>query len=186
MGIKTTSLPLIGIFSDEIMLNNKNGERIVSRNDSALKKKQEEFEKREAENSRKIQEVLQKPDIEKGETIATFVDDYGPSLMEEPDEDEIVPYLLEPDESKGEEIMTIPDDIPFKKKFKKTDTESETIVTFVDDYGPSLMEEPDEDEIVPYLLEPDESKGEEIMTIPDDIPFTKIFRKRAAVNFNKY
>ena len=119
MGIKTTSFPLIGIFGDEFILNNKNGERIVSRNDSTLKKKQEEFEKRQAENSRKIQDVLQKPDVEKGESIVTFADDYGPSLMEEPDGDEIVPNLLEPDESKGEEIMTIPDDVPFTKIFRK-------------------------------------------------------------------
>lgn len=119
MGIKTTSFPLIGIFGDEFILNNKNGERIVSRNDSALKKKQEEFEKRQAENSKMIQKKLQKPDIEKGETIVTFADDYGPSLMEEPDGDELVPNLLEPDESKGEEIMTIPDDIPFTKIFRK-------------------------------------------------------------------
>jgi hypothetical protein len=30
---------------------------------------------------------------------------------------------------------------------------------------------------VPQLLEPDEEKGEEILTIPDDIPFQKKLRK---------
>ena len=112
MGIKTTSFPHVGIFGDKFILNNKNGERIVSRNDSALKKKQEEFEKRQAENSRKIQEVLQKPDIEKGETIITFADDVYPYKVQYIEE--TVPDLLEPYEEAGEEEIVFVDDIPFQ------------------------------------------------------------------------
>jgi hypothetical protein len=122
MGIKTTSFPHVGIFGDKFILNNKNGERIVSRNDSALKKKQEEFEKRQAENSRKIQEVLQKPDIEKGETIITFADDVYPYKVQYIEE--TVPDLLEPYEEAGEEEIVFVDDIPFKTI--KTVTELKT------------------------------------------------------------
>ena len=98
------------------ILNNKNGERIVSRNDSALKKKQEEFEKRQAENSRKIQEVLQKPDIEKGETIVTFADDVSPHQIIKVEE--TVPDLLEDkvNDEEGEEEIVMVDNVPFQNQ----------------------------------------------------------------------
>ena len=60
-----------------------------------------------------------------GQTIVTFADDYGPSLMEEPNEDQIVPNLLQPDE--GQEIITIPDNIPFHKKLQIEDSHNDFI-----------------------------------------------------------
>ena len=63
LGIKTTSFPHIGIYGDELILNNKQGERIVFEDHSALKKKQEAYEKWQAENAKKIQAKVLKPDI---------------------------------------------------------------------------------------------------------------------------
>jgi hypothetical protein len=118
MGIKTTSFPHLGLYGDVLILNDKQGKRVVREDHTALKKKQEEYEKWQAENSRKIQEHLQKPDIEKGESIITFPDDYGPSLMDDDydwydDDHQPVPNLLKPNIEKGESILTITDDIPF-------------------------------------------------------------------------
>ena len=167
------------------ILNNKNGERIVSRNDSALKKKQEEFEKRQAENSRKIQEVLQKPDIEKGETIVTFADDVYPYKVEY--NEETVPDLLEPYEEAGEEEIVFVDDIPFQNNpngdraknankiqevLQKPDIEKgETIVTFADDVSPHQIIKVEE--TVPDLLEDkvNDEEGEEEIVMVDNIPF---------------
>jgi hypothetical protein len=115
MGIKTTSFPHLGLYGDLLILRDKEKDKLVVEDHCSLKQKQEEFEKWQAENSRKIQEVLQKPDKEKGEVIVTFADDYGPSLIDDDiDEDDIVPDLLEPDVEKGETILTITDDIPFQ------------------------------------------------------------------------
>ena len=115
MGIRTTSFPHLGLYGDVLVLNNKEKNRLVVENHTALKKKQDAYEKWQAENAKKIQEVLQKPDKEKGEVIVTFADDYGPSLMDDDiDDDDIVPDLLEPDVEKGERILTITDDIPFQ------------------------------------------------------------------------
>jgi hypothetical protein len=114
MGIKTASFPHLGLYGDVLVLNNKKGERVVFEDHSALKAKQEEYEKWQAErteNAKKIQEVLQKPDEEKGETIETIADDLFPSEMV--DYEETVPELLEHDEEKGEELITMIDDIPF-------------------------------------------------------------------------
>ena len=185
MGIKTASFPHIGIFGDVFILNNKNGERIVSRNDSALKKKQEEFEKRQAENSRKIQEVLQKPDIEKGETIVTFADDVYPYKVEY--NEETVPDLLEPYEEAGEEEIVFVDDIPFQNNpngdraknankiqevLQKPHIEKgETIVTFADDVSPHQIIKVEE--TVPDLLEDkvNDEEGEEEIVMVDNVPF---------------
>ena len=185
MGIKTASFPHIGIFGDVFILNNKNGERIVSRNDSALKKKQEEFEKRQAENSRKIQEVLQKPDIEKGETIVTFADDVYPYKVEY--NEETVPDLLEPYEEAGEEEIVFVDDIPFQNNqngdrannankiqevLQKPDIEKgETIITFADDVSPHQIIKVEE--TVPDLLEDkvNDEEGEEEIVMVDNVPF---------------
>ncbi len=127
MGIKTTSFPYLGLYGDVLILNDKKGKRPVIEDHSALKKKQEEYEKWQAENSRKIQEKLMKPDKEKGESIVTFADDYGPGLIDydsfDWDDDydrESVPNLLEPDVEKGERILTITDDIPFQTDWTKT------------------------------------------------------------------
>jgi hypothetical protein len=119
IGIKTTSFPHLGLYGDVLILHNKNDERVVFEDHSELKKKQQEYEKAQAENAKKIQEKLQKPDKEKGEEIVTFADDVSPSEMQEADEDEIVPELLEADEEKEEEIVTMTDDIPFQNQNQK-------------------------------------------------------------------
>jgi hypothetical protein len=146
MGIPTTSFPHLGLYGDALVLNNKKGERVVFEDHSELKKKQEEYEKwqaEQAESAKKIQEKLQKPDIEKGEEIIEFADDVSPYEMEE--QEETVPDLLEPDEEKGEQILRMTDDIPFQNLNK---------------------------EAVPELLEDKiDEEEEEIVTITDDIPF---------------
>lgn len=146
MGIKTTSFPHLRLYGDVFILNNKKGERVVLEDHSELKKKQEEYEKwqaEQAESAKKIQEKLQKPDIEKGEEIIEFADDVSPYEMEE--QEETVPDLLEPDEEKGEQILRMTDDIPFQNLNK---------------------------EAVPELLEDKiDEEEEEIVTITDDIPF---------------
>jgi predicted KAP-like P-loop ATPase len=117
MGIKTTSFPHLGLYGDVFILNNKKGERIVFEDHSELKRQQEEYEKQQVENAKKIQEKLQKPDKEKGEEIESFADDVSPYEME--DYEETVPDLLEPDEEKEEEVITIADEIPFKHSKNK-------------------------------------------------------------------
>jgi hypothetical protein len=114
MGIKTTSFPHLGIYGDVFILNDKNGKRMVFEDPSAMKKKQEEYEKWQAENAKEIQQKVQKPDKEAGEDIEVFADDKSLSDKQEPQEDEIVPDMLEPDEEEGEEEVIMTDDIPFK------------------------------------------------------------------------
>jgi pyruvate/oxaloacetate carboxyltransferase len=114
MGIKTTSFPHLGIYGDVFILNDKSGKRVVFEDHSAMKKKQEEYEKWQAENSKEIQQHVQKPDKEAGEEIEVFADDKSLSDKQEPEEDEIVPDMLEPDEEAGEEEVIMTDDIPFK------------------------------------------------------------------------
>ena len=168
MGIKTTSFPHLGIYGDVLILNDKNGNRAVFEDHSALKKKQEEYEKWQAENAKKIQERLQKPNKEKGEVIESFVDDVSPYEME--DNEEAISELLEPDEEKGEEILTITDDIPFQKKLQKpAKKKGESISTIADDVAPHEMIQAEIEDTVLELLEPEEE--EEILVITDDIPF---------------
>ena len=168
MGIKTTSFPHLGIYGDVLILNDKNGNRAVFEDHSALKKKQEEYEKWQAENAKKIQERLQKPNKEKGEVIESFVDDVSPYEME--DNEETISELLEPDEEKGEEILTITDDIPFQKKLQKpAKKKGESISTIADDVAPHEMIQAEIEDTVLELLEPEEE--EEILVITDDIPF---------------
>jgi hypothetical protein len=144
MGIKTTSFPHLGLYGDVFVLNNRQGERIVFEDHSALKAQQDENDKWEserAENAKKIQQELQKPEKEKQEELQTFADDVGPSYIEEKDEDddeeeeevpeqlepeevpeqlepEEVPEQLEPDEEEGETVITMTDDIPIKSEDK--------------------------------------------------------------------
>jgi len=168
MGIKTASFPHLGLYGDVLILNDKNGNRAIFEDHSAPKKKQEEYEKWQAENSKMIQEKLQKPNKEKGESIVTFADDVSPYKME--NYEATVPELLVPDKEKGEEILTIPDNIPFRKKLqKRAKKQGESIVTVADDVAPHEVIEVDPEEIVPQLLEPEEE--EEIVVITDDIPF---------------
>jgi hypothetical protein len=118
MGIKTTSFPHLGIYGDVFILNNKKGERVVFEDHSALKKKQQEYEKWQAENSKENQLNVQKPNREADEEIETFADDVYPSKKMEPEEDEEVPDMLEPEKEEDEEEIVMTDDIPFKSKNK--------------------------------------------------------------------
>jgi hypothetical protein len=118
MGIKTTSFPHLGIYGDVFILNNKNNERRLFEDHSALKKKQEEYEKWQAENSKEIQKHVQQPNKEEGEEIVTVADDIYPGKKVRPEEDEIVPDMLEADEDAGEELITMIDDIPLLNNYK--------------------------------------------------------------------
>jgi len=168
MGIKTASFPHLDLYGDVLILNDKNGRRAVYEDHSALKKKQEEYEKWQAENAKKIQVMLQKPDKQKGEVIETFADDVFPYEMQ--DNEETVLELLEPDEEKGEEILTITDDIPFQRKLKKPHKKKgESILTIADDVVSHEMIDAEIEDTVPSMLYPEED--EEILVISDDIPF---------------
>jgi len=118
LGIKTTSFPHLGIYGDEFILNNKQGERVVFEDHSALKAKQEAYEKWQAENAKQIQANVLKPDKEKGETIESFVDvSFREKRKYEPGEDSegyLIPDVLQADEEEGEEKITMTDDIPFE------------------------------------------------------------------------
>ena len=119
LGIKTTSFPHIGIYGDELILNNKQGERIVFEDHSALKKKQEAYEKWQAENAKKIQAKVLKPDIKKGEAIVSLADEsfskkYDYDDQYEDSEGYLIPDVLHADEEAGEERITIADDIHFE------------------------------------------------------------------------
>jgi hypothetical protein len=124
MGIKTTSFPHLGLYGDVFILNNKQGERIVFEDHSALKAQQDEYDKwaaERAENAKKIEQELQRPDKAKQEELETFADDVGPSYIEEKDPEEEdeelqVPDLLEPNEEEGESVITMADNLPFKPK----------------------------------------------------------------------
>jgi hypothetical protein len=113
MGIKTTSFPHLGLYGDQLVLNNKAGERVVFEDHSALKKQQEEYEKWQIENAKKIQAELQRPEKDKQEELECFADDVGPHIKEEPDEEEEVPEQLEPDEEEEESLVVMTDEIPF-------------------------------------------------------------------------
>src|SRR6188508_1345020 len=116
LGIKTTSFPHIGIYGDELILNNKQGERIVFEDHSALKKKQEAYEKWQAENAKKIQAKVLKPDIKKGEAIVSLADESFRKkrfVENEDSEGYLIPDVLHADEEAGEERITFADDIPF-------------------------------------------------------------------------
>ena len=123
LGIKTTSFPHIGIYGDELILNNKQGERIVFEDHSALKKKQEAYEKWQAENAKKIQAKVLKPDIKKGEAIVSLADEsfskkYDYDDQYEDSEGYLIPDVLHADEEAGEERITFADDIPFEDQIR--------------------------------------------------------------------
>jgi hypothetical protein len=111
MGIKTTSFPHLGLYGDQFVLNNNKGERVVCEDHTSLKEKQEKYEKWQAHNAKKIQQVLQKPNVEEGETIVELADDVYP--YEKEYEEETVPQLLKPNLEEGESVVTIADEIPF-------------------------------------------------------------------------
>jgi hypothetical protein len=194
MGIPTTSFPHLGLYGDAFVLNNKKGERVVFEDHSALKEKQQAYDKWRAENAKKIQEKLQKPDKEKGEVIEVFADDVYPYEMEE--NQETVPDLLEPDEEKGEEEIVIADDTPFQnnhgnqvenakkihKKLQKPDKgKGESTITFADDVSPHQIIEVEE--TVPDLLEDkvNDEEGEEEIVMIDDAPFQNQNQKGSKV-----
>lgn len=183
MGIRTASFPHLRLYGDVLILRDKEKDKLVVKDHSALKKKQDAHEKWQTENVKKIQETLQKPDKEKGETIQEFADDVYPYEME--DNEETVPDLLEPDEVEGNQEIVITDDTPFQnnqigiqaenarkidKKLQKPDKEKgESIVTFVDDVSPHQIIEAEE--TVSDLLVPDEEEGDQEIVITDDSPF---------------
>jgi len=117
MGIKTTSFPHIGLYGDAFILNNKRGERIVSEDHSELKREQDEYDKWQAENSRKIQKKVLKPDKEEGEVIVSVVDESFSKKYDD-DRDYLIPDVLEANEEEGEKVVSIPDNIPFHKRIK--------------------------------------------------------------------
>jgi len=121
MGIKTTSFPHLGLYGDVLILHNKKDERVVFEDHSALKKQQQEYERKQAESAKKIQEKLQKPDVEKGEEIYQFPDDVSPYEMEDYEETVPLDEVIEADEEKGEEVITMTDDIPFRAEKKEND-----------------------------------------------------------------
>jgi hypothetical protein len=184
MGIRTTSFPHLGLYGDVLILRDKEKDKLVVVDHSALKKKQDAYEKWQAENVKKIQETLQKPDKEKGETIQEFADDVY--LYEMEDNEEKVPDLLEPDEEEGQEAIIITDDTPFQndqsgnqaenakkinEKLQKPDMEKgQHIVTFVDDVSPHQIIKVQE--TVPDLLQDkinDEEGEEEKVTVDDTL-----------------
>lgn len=116
MGIKTTSFPHLGLYGDQLVLNDKEKKRLVFENHSSLKAKQQAYKKWQVENAKKIQELLQKPDKEKGQEIITFADDTYP--LEEEEQEITVPHLLEPDEELGQERIVMSDEIPFRKDYR--------------------------------------------------------------------
>jgi hypothetical protein len=118
MGIKTTSFPYLGLYGDVLILHNKKDERVVFEDHSALKRQQQEYQRQQAESAKKIQEKLQKPDIEKGEKIYQFPDDVSPHEMEDYEETVPLDEVLEPEEENEEEVITMTDDIPFRAEKK--------------------------------------------------------------------
>lgn len=119
MGIKTTSFPHLGLYGDELVLNDKAKGKLVFEDHSALKAKQEAYKKWQVENAKKIQEFLQQPDKEKGQKIITFADDKYPLEIEEEDWEITVPHLLQPDEELGQERIVMTDNIPFRKDYRR-------------------------------------------------------------------
>ena len=76
MGIKTTSFPHLGVYGDAFILNNKNNERVKFEDHSALKKKQDAYEKWQAQNSKEHSRyTYKKPIWKKAKKIETFPDD---------------------------------------------------------------------------------------------------------------
>ena len=117
MGIKTTSFPHLRLYGDELILNNKKGERVVFEDHSALKKQQDEYDEWMAQNAKKIQQKVLRPDKEKGQVIETYADNSFSEKYEEDDKDYLVPNALVPDEEEDEELITMADDIPFLKRW---------------------------------------------------------------------
>ena len=168
MGIKTASFPLLGLYGDVLILNDKNGRRVVFENHSALKKKQEEYEKWQAENAKRIQETLQKPNKLNGEAIVTISDDVFPYEMQ--DNEVTVPELLKPDEEKGEEISTLVDNIPFRRPHRRRlNRKGESTFTIPEDEIPDEDLDAEIEDTVSPMLEPE--GDEKILVFSDDIPF---------------
>jgi hypothetical protein len=84
---------------------------------SALKKKQDEYDKWAAKKAKKLQAKVLKPDKLKGETIQSFPDESFKERYED-DRAYLIPDVLIPDEEAGEEKITIIDDIPFKNRYQ--------------------------------------------------------------------
>jgi hypothetical protein len=166
MGIRTASFPHLGLYGDALILNAKNDRTRIFENQSALRKKQEEYELRHEKNA-KIQETLQKPNKLNGEAIVTVADDVFP--YEKQDNEVTVPQLLEPDEEK-EEILTLVDNIPFRRPHRRRlNRKDESTLTIPDDEIPEEELDAEIEDTVSPMLEPE--GDEKILVFSDNIPF---------------
>jgi hypothetical protein len=147
MGIRIASFPHLSLYGDALILNAKNGRTRIFEKQSALKKKQEEYEIRQVKNA-KIKETLQKPDKLNGEAIVTVADDVFP--YEKQDNEITVPQLLEPDKEK-EEILTLVDNIPFRRPHRRRlNRKGESTLTIPDDEIPDEELNGDRRHSLPY------------------------------------
>jgi|SRR4029078_6875432 len=122
MGIETASFPHLGLYGDSLILYDKKRNRLLFEDHSALKKKQQEYEKWMIENSKKIEGSLHKP--KEGQHVEIFADDKYP--YEVIDCEPTVPELLIPDEEKGQSVIIFPDLIPFRDQLHRNDFENQT------------------------------------------------------------
>jgi hypothetical protein len=160
MGIRTASFPHLGLYGDALILNAKNDRTRIFENQSALRKKQEEYELRHVKNA-KIQETLQKPNKLNGEAIVTVADDVFP--YEKQDNEVTVPQLLEPDEEK-EEVLTLVDNIPFRKPHRRR-LNRKGVLTLVDN--------------IPYRRPHRRRLNRKgVLTLVDNIPYRRPHRRR--------
>ena len=170
MRIKTASFPHLGLYGDALILRTKNGMRRVIEDHSALKKKQEEYEIRQVENAKRIQETLQKPNKLNGEAIVTLADDVSP--YEKQDNEITVPQMLKPN-GENEGILDLVDNIPFQRPRRRRirrNGEGESTLTVAEDEIPHEKIDAEIEVIVSDILEPE--GDEEILVISDEIPFT--------------
>jgi hypothetical protein len=120
LGIKTTSFPHLRLYGDQFILNNKQGQRIVFEDHSAMKKKQDEYDRWAAKQAKKLQQKVLKPDKLKGETIQSFPDESFKEKYVDEETTYLIPDVLEPDEEAGEKKITMSDDIPFLKRWNSS------------------------------------------------------------------
>ena len=125
LGIKTTSFPHLKLYGDQFILNNKQGERIVFEDHSALKAQQDRYDAWMARKAKKLQAKALRPDKQKGEYIESFVDESFSEKYVDEDMTPLIPDVLEPDEEAGEELITMTDDIPFLKRWNSNSSEEE-------------------------------------------------------------
>lgn len=172
MGLKTTSFPHLGVYGDALILNDKHGNRQVCENHLGLKKKQEEYDKWQANNAKEIQKVLLRPDKTKGQSILSIADDVYPYVQQYDENEQTVPELIKPDRSKGQKILSFPDIIPFKAKFRRPHRRKrQSILSVPDDVYDHKIIESEHEQTVPEIFEPYEEKRRKSIVFSDEIPF---------------